>query len=60
MGDEEYPEEGEEDLDEGDRLGGDKKAGIYDSSPGDLDLLVLPEEEVVVADELEVEREAIE
>ena len=47
-------------MDEGDRLGGDKKAGIYDSSPGDLNLLVLPEEEVVVADELEVEREAIE
>jgi len=32
---------------------------MYDSSPGDLDLLV-PPEEVVVADELEVEREAIE
>ena len=48
-------------MDEGDRLEGDKKAGMYDSSPGDLDLFVLrEEEEVVVVDELEVEREAIE
>lgn len=30
------------------------------SSPGDLDLFVPLEEEVVVVDELEVEREAIE
>ena len=47
-------------MDDGERLGGDRKADMYDSSPGDLDLFVLPEEEVVVADELEVEREAIE
>ena len=33
---------------------------MYDSSPGDLDLPVPPKEEVVVVDELEVEREAIE
>jgi len=47
-------------MDEGERLGGDRKADMYDSSPGDLDLLVPPEEEVVVVDELEDEREAIE
>ena len=47
-------------MDLGDRLGGDKKVDIYDSSPGDLDLPAPPEEEVVVVDELEVEREALE
>ena len=41
------------------RLGAVRKA-VIDSSPGDLDLFGLPEEEVVVADELEVEREAME
>ena len=60
MGDGECPEEGEEDTDEGERLGGDTKGDMYASSPGDLDLLVPPEEEVMVVDELEVEREAIE
>ena len=59
MRDGECPEEGEADM-EGDRLGGDKKVDLYDSSPGDLDLLVPPEEEVMVVDELEVEREAME
>lgn len=60
MGDGGYPEEREEGLDDGDRLGGDKKADMHDSSPGDLDLLIPPVEEVVVVDELEVEREAVE
>jgi len=60
MGDGECPEEGEGGMDEGERLGGDKKVDMYDSSPGDLDLLVPPKEEVVVVDELEVEREAME
>lgn len=60
MGDGECPEEGEEDTDEGERLGGDKKVDMYDSSPGDLNLPVPPKEEVVVVDELEVEREAME
>jgi len=46
-------------MGEGERLGAVRKADM-DSSPGDLGLFVLPVEEVVVADELEVEREAIE
>lgn len=46
-------------MGEGERLGAVKKADMYDSSPGDLDLFV-PPEEVVVADELEAERDAME
>ena len=46
-------------MGDGERLGAVRKADM-DSSPGDLDLFVLPGEGVVVADELEVEREAIE
>ena len=47
-------------MEEGERLGGGRKADMYDSSPGDLDLFVPPEEEIVVVDEVEVERDAVE
>ena len=47
-------------MEEGERLGGGRKADMYDSSPGDLGLFAPPGEEVVVVDEVEVERDAME
>jgi len=46
-------------MDEGERLGGERKEDMYKSSPADLDLLVLPGEEVVVTDKLEDECKVI-